>query len=110
MARQNWKAGNMLYPLPAVIITSKRDGERPNAFTVAWCGNVCTNPPMVSISVRKSRYSYDLIKESKEFVINLVNEDIVKKCDYCGVTSGREVDKFLKCGFQMMEKGIPLKN
>lgn len=99
MSRQNWKAGNMLYPLPAVIITSKLNDGRPNAFTVAWCGNVCTNPPMVSISVRKSRYSYDLIKESQEFVINLVNEDLVKKCDYCGVTSGRDVDKFKICNF-----------
>jgi len=99
MKRQNWKAGNMLNPLPAVLITSKYLDSKTNVFTVAWCGNVCTNPPMVSISVRKSRYSYELIKNSKEFVINLVNENIVKECDYCGVVSGRDVDKFKKCNF-----------
>ena len=98
MARQTWKAGNMLYPLPAVIITSEFEGKT-NAFTVAWCANICTNPPMLSISVRKSRYSYNLIKNSGYFVANLVNEDLVKKCDYCGVISGKEHDKFEECGF-----------
>jgi flavin reductase (DIM6/NTAB) family NADH-FMN oxidoreductase RutF len=98
MARQNWKPGNMLYPLPAVIITSKYK-DKTNAFTVAWCGNVCTNPPMVSISIRKSRYSYEMIKESNEFVINLVNESLLKAADYCGVKSGRDVDKFKECNF-----------
>lgn len=98
MARINWKGGNMLYPLPSVIITSQYN-DKINAFTVAWCANVCTNPPVVSISVRKSRMSYDLIKNSGYFVINLVNEDLVKKCDYCGVISGREHDKFQECGF-----------
>ncbi len=98
MARLNWKGGNMLYPLPSVIITSKYN-EKTNAFTVAWCANVCTNPPVVSISIRKSRMSYDLIKKSGYFVINLVNEELVKKCDYCGVVSGREHDKFKECEF-----------
>lgn len=98
MERQNWKPGNMLYPLPAVLITTEYE-EKTNAFTVAWCGNACTNPPMVTISVRKSRYSYDLIKNSGEFVINLVNEDLLKKADYCGVKSGRDIDKFSECKF-----------
>ncbi len=92
MSRQTWKAGNMLNPLPAVMITCGKD-DFTNCFTVAWCGNICTNPAMVSISVRKSRYSYNLIKESNEFVINLVTKDLVKACDYAGVKSGRDVDK-----------------
>ncbi len=92
MARLTWKAGNMLNPLPVVMVTSEYE-NKTNVFTVAWCGNICTNPAMVSISVRKSRYSYELIKKSGEFVINLVTEDLVKACDYAGVRSGRDHDK-----------------
>ena len=92
--RQEWKPGNMLYPLPAVMVTSGDINNKMNIFTVAWCGNCCTNPPYVYISVRPSRYSYDLIMESKDYVINLVTKDLVKACDYCGVVSGREHDKF----------------
>lgn len=92
--RQEWKPGNMLYPLPAVMVTSGDINNKMNIFTVAWCGNCCTNPPYVYISVRTSRYSYDLIMESKDYVINLVTKDLVKACDYCGVVSGREHDKF----------------
>ena len=106
MAKQSWKPGNMLYPLPAVMISCVGASEndplctkpeligKPNIITVAWAGTVCTNPPMVSISVRPERYSYHLIEESKEFVINLTTEALVKATDYCGVRSGRDVDKF----------------
>lgn len=94
MTKQNWKAGNMLYPLPVVMVSSQRGDERPNIITVAWAGTICTNPAMVSISVRPERYSYDIIKETKEFVINLVTQDLVYATDYCGVKSGREIDKF----------------
>ncbi len=94
MSRQNWKPGNMLYPVPAVMVSCSVSGGRPNIITVAWAGTICTNPAMVSISVRPERYSYDLIKESKEFVINLVTEDLVYATDYSGVKSGRDVDKF----------------
>lgn len=94
MSKQIWKAGNMLYPLPAVMISCQRNDEKPNIITVAWAGTICTNPAMVSISVRPERYSYDIIKESGEFVINLVTEDLVYATDYCGVRSGRDVDKF----------------
>jgi len=94
MAKQKWKAGNMLYPLPAVMV-SVTDGQgKDNIITVAWAGTVCTNPPMVSISVRPERYSYTMIKETKEFVINLTNESLAYATDYCGVRSGRDVDKF----------------
>lgn len=94
MSKEFWKAGNMLYPLPVVMISCKRENEKPNIITVAWTGTVCTNPAMVYISVRKERHSYDIIKESGEFVINLGTEELAKAVDYCGVKSGRDVDKF----------------
>lgn len=84
----------MLYPLPAVMVSCKRKEEKPNIITVAWAGTVCTNPPMLSISVRPERYSYDIIRESGEFVVNLTNEALVYAADFCGVRSGRDVDKF----------------
>lgn len=94
MGRQYWKPGNMLYPVPAVMVSCKRDGEKANIITVAWSGTVNTDKPMVYISVRKSRYSYDIIKETGEFVINLVTKELAFATDYCGVRSGRDVDKF----------------
>ncbi len=96
--REMWKPGNMLYPVPAVMISCKRPGEAANIITVAWAGTVCSDPPMLSISVRKERYSYDIIRESKEFVVNLVNRHLVREADYCGVRSGRDVDKFKELG------------
>lgn len=94
MKKQNWKPGNMLYPVPAVMVSCKKGNEKANIITVAWAGTVCSDPAMVSISVRPERFSHDIIKESGEFVINLVNEDLVRKCDWCGVKSGKDVDKF----------------
>lgn len=92
--KQYWRGGNMLYPVPAVMVSVQRPEEKPNIITVAWAGTVCTNPAMVSISVRKERYSYDILRETGEFVINLVTKDLVRAADYCGVRSGRDVDKF----------------
>lgn len=94
MKRQYWKPGNMLYPLPAVMVSCQREGEKPNIITLAWVGTVNSDPPMVSISVRPERYSYNIIKETGEFVINLTTESLVKATDYCGVRSGKDVDKF----------------
>ena len=94
MAKQNWKPGNMLYPVPAVMVSCQRENEKPNIITVAWAGTICTNPAMLSISVRPERYSYDIIKETREFVVNLVTSDLAYATDYCGVKSGRDVDKF----------------
>ena len=94
MGRENWRAGNMLYPLPAVMVSCQRPGEKPNIITVAWTGTVCSSPAMVSISVRPERYSYDIIKETGEFVINLTTEKLARATDFCGVRSGRDVDKF----------------
>ncbi len=96
MGKEHWKPGNMLYPVPAVMVSCQREGEKPNIITVAWAGTTCSSPAMVSISVRPERYSYDIIKESGEFVINLVNRDLVFATDYCGVKSGRDEDKFAK--------------
>ena len=94
MAKQSWKPGNMLYPLPVVMVSvSDKDGK-DNIITVAWAGTICTNPPMVSISIRPERYSYHMIRETGEFVINLTTEELAFATDYCGVKSGRDVDKF----------------
>lgn len=103
MAKEKWKAGNMIYPLPAVLVTCRSKSGEDNVFTVAWTGTVCTNPPMAYISVRPSRYSYNMIKEAGEFVINLTTEEMAKATDYCGVTSGRDVDKFQRCGLHKEE-------
>ncbi len=94
MAKQSWKPGNMLFPLPVVMVSCQREGERPNIITVAWAGTVCSDPPCVSVSVKKERYSYDIIRETGEFVINLVTKELTFATDYCGVRSGRDVDKF----------------
>lgn len=94
MKKQSWKPGNMLYPVPAVMVSCGRKDETPNIITVAWAGTICTSPAMVSISVRPERYSYDIIKETKEFVINLTTEELLYATDYCGVKSGRTIDKF----------------
>lgn len=98
MAKEIWKPGNMLYPLPVVLVSvAGRDG-RHNLITVAWAGTVCTNPPMVSISVRPERYSYPVLRETGEFVINLTTRELAYATDYCGVKSGRDVDKFRDLG------------
>lgn len=97
-AREHWRAGNMLYPLPAVMVSCARPGEKPNIITVAWAGTICSSPAMVSISVRPTRYSYDILCETGEFVINLTTEQLVRAADYCGVRSGRDVDKFREMG------------
>ena len=94
MSKQSWKPGNMLYPVPPVMVSCKSGDEKANIVTVAWAGTVCSEPPMVSISVRPSRYSHHLIAESGEFVLNLVTEDLVRACDWCGVKSGKDFDKF----------------
>ena len=96
MGKQYFRPGNMLYPLPAVMVSCQRPGEKPNIITVAWAGTVCSSPAMVSISVRRERYSYGIIKETGEFVINLATKELVRALDYCGVRSGRDVDKFQK--------------
>lgn len=98
MSKQNWKSGNMLYPLPVVMISCKRPNEKANIITIAWAGTICSEPAMVSISVRPERHSHDIIKETGEFVINLVTEPLTRACDWCGVKSGKDHDKFKEQG------------
>ena len=94
MTKQEWKPGNMLYPVPAVMVSCGREKEIPNIITVAWTGTICSDPAMLSISVRPERYSYGIIRETKEFVVNLTTKDLARATDWCGVKSGRDVDKF----------------
>ena len=84
----------MLYPVPAVLVSCRSREGFNNLITIAWAGVICSDPPMVSISIRKERLSYEIIKDTKEFVINLTTEELARATDYCGVKSGRDVDKF----------------
>ena len=94
----DFKPGNMLYPLPAVMVSCGGAEQDANILTVAWVGTVCSDPPMVSISVRPERFSYGIIDRTGAFVINLVTEELVRAMDYCGVRSGRDTDKWADCG------------
>lgn len=94
MAKIQWKPGNMVYPLPAVMVSCADKEGNSNIITVAWTGTVCTNPPMAYISVRPERHSYKMIRETGEFVINLTTKDLAFATDFCGVRSGKDVDKF----------------
>ncbi len=94
MSKVNWKPGNQLYPLPAVMVSVGDKPENYNIITIAWTGTVASEPPMVSISVRRERHSYEIIKRTGEFVINLTTEDTAFATDWCGVKSGRDVNKF----------------
>lgn len=96
--KQNFKAGTMIYPLPAVIVSCGATPEEYNMLTIAWTGTICTNPPMCYISVRPERYSYDIIRRNGAFVINLTNNNLAFATDFCGVKSGRDCDKFKETG------------
>lgn len=96
----SWKPGTMLNPLPAVLV-SCGDSHRSNLITIAWTGTICTNPPMLYISVRPERFSYNLIKENMEFTVNLTTADMARATDYCGVRSGRDHDKWKECGLTL---------
>lgn len=98
MSRVNWKPGTLVYPLPAVLVSCGRVGGEMNMFTASWCGTVCTNPPMVYVSIRPERHSYGLIKELGEFGLNLTTCEMARETDWCGVTSGRRYDKFAETG------------
>lgn len=94
MGKQSWKPGNMLYPVPAVLVSCRDKEGKDNVLTVAWAGTICSDPVMLSISVRKERYSHPILKESGEFVVNLTTQALTYATDYCGVKSGRDEDKF----------------
>ena len=95
--KEVWKAGTMVYPLPAVLV-SCGSGDRANLVTVAWTGTICTNPAMLYISLRPERHSYDLIRESMEFTVNLTTAAMARATDWCGVKSGRDFDKWAETG------------
>ena len=98
MKKVLWKGGNMLYPVPPVLVTVA-DGEgNDNVFTVAWTGTVCTNPPMLSISVKEQRYSFGMLVKDGGFVVHLPAGNLVRAIDFCGVKSGRDIDKFEAMG------------
>lgn len=92
--KHNWKPGNMIYPLPAVLVSCGSEPSEYNVLTVAWVGTLCTNPPMCYISVRSERYSYPIIQKNMEFVINLTTKDMAYATDWCGVRSGKDYNKF----------------
>jgi flavin reductase (DIM6/NTAB) family NADH-FMN oxidoreductase RutF len=94
MAKKLLKPQTLLVPLPAVMISCQMEDEKPNILTVSWVGICCSEPPMISLALRKSRYSYSIIDKSREFVVNLTTEDLFKVTDYCGMVSGKDVDKF----------------
>jgi flavin reductase (DIM6/NTAB) family NADH-FMN oxidoreductase RutF len=97
MAKVALKSGTYLYPIPAVMVTCG-PLDKPNIITLAWVGTVCSNPPMVGISIRPSRYSHDLVKQYGEFAVNLPTADLAQATDYCGTVSGRKLDKFSETG------------
>lgn len=96
--KENWKPGNLIYPLPAVMVSCGDHPDNYNILTVSWVGTICSDPAMCYISVRPSRHSYPIIKQSGEFVINLTTESLAKATDWCGVKSGREINKFEQLG------------
>ncbi len=98
MGKQVWKPGNMLYPLPAVMVSTADKKGNDNIITVAWTGTVCTNPAMLYISVRPERYSYHMIMESGEFAVNLTTKELARAADWCGVRSGKDTDKWKETG------------
>ncbi len=94
LSRQDLDLGNYLSPLPVTLVSSQKAGDRPNALTIAWNGIINSKPPMVSISLQRTRYSYQTIKETGEFVVNVPDLSLAKALDYCGVKSYRDTDKF----------------
>ncbi|UCF88763.1 MAG: flavin reductase family protein [bacterium] len=98
MKKRSINPSTYLTPVPAALVTCQDKGGRPNIITIAWTGVVCSEPPMLSISIRPSRYSYRLIKETREFVVNIPTVDIIRMADHCGITSGKNTDKFAETG------------
>ena len=98
MAKVNWKPGNMIYPLPAALISCGSTPDEYNLITVSWIGTICSDPPMCFISVRPNRHSSAILKRNGEFVINLTTTAMAEVTDWCGVKSGRDFDKFRECG------------
>ena len=109
MKKRNLKGSVVLNPVPAVLVTCKNSEGKDNVFTVAWVGTICSRPPMLSISIRPERLSYDYIKETMEFTINLPSKKQTKVVDFCGVRSGRQIDKIKECAFTLHD-GLKVKS
>jgi flavin reductase (DIM6/NTAB) family NADH-FMN oxidoreductase RutF len=96
-----------LYPVPVVLISCiDKNSGKANIITIAWCGIICSNPPLVSISIRPSRHSHKLIKETGDFVINIPTAQMVRKVDLCGIRSGKDIDKFRACSFSALPSSL----
>lgn len=100
MGRKSLPPTTMLFPTPVVLVTSVDEKGKPNIITLAWVGVVNSEPPMIGISIRPDRYSHTCVKRSKEFVVNLPSEEVVRKVDACGILSGKETDKFASMGWR----------
>lgn len=96
--KKSWKPGTMVYPIPAVMVSCGATPDEYNIMTAAWTGTICSEPPMCYVSIRPERHSYDIIRRTGEFVINLTTESLAEPTDWCGVRSGRDFDKFARCG------------
>ncbi len=96
--KETWKPGTLIYPLPAILVSSGSTPDEYNVFTAAWVGTLCTNPPMCYVSIRPERHSYELIKRNMEFTLNLTNKAMAQATDWCGVRSGRDYNKWKKTG------------
>lgn len=103
MAKLDFKPGNMLFPLPAVLVSVRDRQGNDNLITIAWTGTVCTNPPMLYISVRPERHSYQALVDTGEFVVNLTTRELARATDYCGARSGRDHDKWTEMGLTKTE-------
>lgn len=106
MSKQVWKPATLLNPVPVVMVTCVDNSGKPNIITLAWAGTINSDPPMLSISVRKERYSYGLLREKGEFVVNLATEKLAFATDFCGVKSGRDIDKFAETGLTAEKASI----
>lgn len=98
MSKINLPPNEALYPVPVVLVSSG-DKDKANIITIAWCGVVCSKPPLLSISIRPSRHSHKIISESRDFVVNVPREELLERTDFCGMVSGNTVDKFKTCNF-----------
>ena len=110
MSKVVWKGGTLLAPVPPVMV-SCGDMDNSNIITIAWTGIINSNPPKTYVSIRPSRHSFEMIKNTREFVINLTPASLVKEADYCGIYTGKKVDKFEKCKFTKLKAstvGCPL--
>ena len=103
--KEIWRPGNMIYPLPAIMVSCGASPDEYNVFTASWVGTICSDPAMCFVSIRQSRHSYDIVKRNMAFTLNLTNEDLARATDWCGVRSGRDYNKFAEMNLTPM-KGV----